>query len=211
VWLMDEPLSNLDALLRVQMRAELKRLQKELKITTIYVTHDQTEAMTMGDRVAVMNAGKVLCVGTPHEVYHKPTTKFVASFIGSPPMNFIEVTFSVRGGDYVLQSETFELRLPKELGEVVKTKVSEGAELDLGIRPEDIIISTSEDKEAIPATVYVVEPLGSKTIINIKLNNDIIKAKVPGELLLETGSKIWIRFNLDKIHLFDKKTEKAVI
>ncbi len=107
VWLMDEPLSNLDALLRVQMRAELKRLQKELKITTVYVTHDQVEAMTMADRIAVMNAGRVLQIGTPHEVYHYPKTKFVAGFIGSPPMNFIKAVFDFKEGSYVLRGETF--------------------------------------------------------------------------------------------------------
>ncbi|RLG87762.1 MAG: sugar ABC transporter ATP-binding protein, partial [Thermoprotei archaeon] len=113
VWLMDEPLSNLDALLRVQMRAELKKLQKELKITTIYVTHDQVEAMTMADRIAVMNAGKILQIGTPYDIYHKPRTKFVGGFIGSPPMNFIRVVFDVENNRYILKGHTFAIVLPE--------------------------------------------------------------------------------------------------
>ncbi len=211
VWLMDEPLSNLDALLRVQMRAELKRLQKELKITTIYVTHDQVEAMTMADRIAVMNAGRVLQIGTPHDVYHYPKTKFVAGFIGSPPMNFIRAVFDFREGSYVLRGESFTVKLPKELGDVIRAKVSEGTEVDLGVRPEHISISMAEEEGAIPATVYVIEPLGTETIVNVKINDSLVKIKVSGELTLEPGTRIWIRFDINKIHVFDRKTEEAII
>ncbi len=211
VWLMDEPLSNLDALLRVQMRAELKRLQKELKITTVYVTHDQVEAMTMADRIAVMNAGRVLQIGTPHEVYHYPRTKFVAGFIGSPPMNFIRVVFDFKEGSYVLRGESFTVKLPKELGDVIRARVSEGTEVDLGVRPEHISISMAEEEGAIPATVYVVEPLGTETIVNVKIDDSLVKIKVSGELSLEPGTRIWIKFDIDKTHVFDKRTEEAIV
>ncbi len=211
VWLMDEPLSNLDALLRVQMRAELKRLQKTLKITTIYVTHDQVEAMTMADRIAVMNAGKVLQIGTPHEVYHKPRCKFVAGFIGSPPMNFIPVVFEVKENNYILRGETFSVKIPKELGEYIRTRVSEGSQVLLGIRPEDIIVSHAEEPESIAAEVYVVEPLGTETIINVKINGSLVKIKVKEELAIEPGTKIRIKFDTNKIHVFDPKTEEAIV
>ncbi len=210
-WLMDEPLSNLDALLRVQMRAELKRLQKELKITTIYVTHDQVEAMSMADRIAVMNKGKILQIGTPYEVYHRPSTIFVGGFIGSPPMNFLRAVFIRRGEDFVLKGTDFEVKIPRELGNEICKYVSEGSEVIIGIRPEHIYIATREEENAIPATVYVTEPLGTETIINIKLGDTIVKMKVPREVYFEAGTKIWIRFDVDRIHLFDPKTEELIV
>ena len=211
VWLMDEPLSNLDALLRVQMRAELKRLQKELKITTIYVTHDQVEAMTMADRIAVMNAGRVLQVGTPHEIYHYPKSKFVAGFIGSPPMNFMTVEFNYINGSYVLQGKSFSIRLPEDLGKAIRERVSEGTEVILGIRPEHIEIATSETENAIPAMVYVVEPLGTETIVNVKVDDELIKVKIPREIVFEPGARVWIKLDINKIHIFDKRTEEAIV
>ncbi len=211
VWLMDEPLSNLDALLRVQMRAELKKLQKELKITTIYVTHDQVEAMTMADRIAVMNMGRIEQIGTPHEVYHNPRTKFVGGFIGSPPMNFIRMIFTSENGKFVLKGENFTIKLPDELGNIINSEIGEGGEVDLGIRPEHIYVSSAEEKDTIPVTVYVVEPLGTETIINVKMDDSIVKIKVPKEIDLMPGSKIWIKFDMDRIHVFDRKTGKAVI
>ncbi|NPA97473.1 MAG: ABC transporter ATP-binding protein [Crenarchaeota archaeon] len=211
VWLMDEPLSNLDALLRVQMRAELKRLQKELKITTIYVTHDQVEAMSMADRIAVMNKGRILQIAPPKEIYEKPRTKFVGGFVGTPPMNFIPVTFVVENDKYLLKGEGFSIELPKELGEYLREKVGDRAELDLGVRPEHIRISTSEEPNAIPATVYIVEPLGTETIVNVKVGETLVKIKVIGEALFEPSTRVWLVFDINKIHLFDTKTEEAVI
>ncbi len=211
VLLLDEPLSNLDALLRVYMRAELKRLQKELGITTIYVTHDQVEAMSMADRIAVMNKGRILQIGTPKEIYENPRTKFVGGFVGTPPMNFIPVTFVVENGKYLLRGEGFTLELPKELGEYVHSKVGDRAELDLGIRPEHIKISTAEEPGAIPATVYVVEPLGTETVVNVKVGETLVKIKIMGEVFLEPSSKVWLKFDMNKVHLFDTKTEEVVV
>jgi len=211
VWLMDEPLSNLDALLRVQMRAELKRLQKELGITTIYVTHDQVEAMSMADRIAVMNKGRILQIAPPKEIYERPRTKFVAGFVGSPPMNFLPVIFRIQDGNYVLIGEGYTLTLPKELGEYLRDRVGDNAELELGIRPEHITISTTEEPNTIPAEVYVLEPLGTETIVNAKVGEVIVKIKAGSEAYYEPKTKIWLKFDINKIHLFDVKTEEAVL
>jgi len=211
VWLMDEPLSNLDALLRVYMRAELKRLQKELGITTIYVTHDQVEAMSMADRIAVMNKGRILQIGTPKEIYESPRTKFVGGFVGTPPMNFIPVTFVVENGKYLLKGEGFSIELPKELGEYVHTKVGDRAELDLGIRPEHIRITQAEEPGAIPATVYVVEPLGTEMIVNVKVGETLVKIKIMGEAVFEPSTRVWLKFDMNKMHLFDSKTEEVIV
>ncbi len=210
VWLLDEPLSNLDAILRVQMRAELKKLQKELKITAVYVTHDQVEAMSMADRVAVMNAGRVLQVGRPEEVYRKPNTLFVARFIGSPPMNFLRVSLVEEGGKYYLRSEGVNIELPRELGEVISKNASDPKDLILGVRPEHLELTTV-DKAHISGDVYIIEPLGSETIINIKVGDTVIKARSLGEVTLSIGERIFLRADINNIHVFDPKTEKAII
>ncbi len=210
VWLLDEPLSNLDAILRVQMRAELKKLQKELKITAVYVTHDQVEAMSMADRVAVMNAGRVLQVGRPEEVYRKPNTLFVARFIGSPPMNFLRVSLVEEGGKYYLRSEGVNIELPRELGEVISKNASDPKDLILGVRPEHLELTTV-DKAHISGDVYIIEPLGSETIINIKVGDTVIKARSLGEVTLSIGERIFLRADINNIHVFDPKTENAII
>ncbi len=210
VWLLDEPLSNLDAILRVQMRAELKKLQKELGITAVYVTHDQVEAMSMADRVAVMNAGRVLQVGRPEEVYRKPNTLFVARFIGSPPMNFINVSLTEEGGKYYLRSEGVNVELPRELGDVIIKNASDPKDLILGVRPEHLELTTA-DNAHIVGEVYIIEPLGSETIINIKVGDTVIKARSIKEVRLNIGERVFLRANIDNIHVFDPKTEKAVI
>ncbi len=210
VFLMDEPLSNLDAKLRVYMRAELKRLQKELKITTIYVTHDQVEAMTMSDRIAVMNAGRIMQIGTPHDLYYKPANLFVAGFIGSPPMNFIDATYVEKDGEHYLDAGTVRIKIPEWMAKEIK-KSAASEELVIGIRPEHIKVYTEERPGTFPAKVYVIEPLGGETIIDFKLDDKIYKAKYPGELHLQPGDTVYIELDLDKMHIFDKKTEKAII
>jgi len=211
VFLMDEPLSNLDAKLRVYMRTELKRLQKELGVTTVYVTHDQVEAMTMADKIAIMNQGTLQQVGTPSEVFNSPANVFVAGFIGTPPMNFIDCTLREEDGVYILDAGAFTLGISHSLGEVIKKK-STSTEVILGIRPENIIITEEpETKNSIKTEVYVVEPLGSEVIIDLKIDGNIIKAKSSEELKLAIGDKVWMRFDENKIHIFDKKTEKTII
>jgi len=212
VFLMDEPLSNLDAKLRIYMRAELKRLQRELGVTTIYVTHDQVEAMTMADRIAIMNHGVLQQVGTPDEVYNYPKNIFVAGFIGSPPMNFIDFTLTASSDKQVIDAGSFRIELPGDLGEVLVNK-ARTQELVLGVRPEHIKVFTEKPsmKNIIEAEVYVVEPLGSETILDLKIGEYLIKARIPGTISTSVGGKVWLLFDMDKIHVFDKKSGKAII
>ena len=210
VFLMDEPLSNLDAKLRVYMRAELKKMQKELGITTIYVTHDQAEAMTMADRIAVYNQGRIQQMATPKELYHRPANLFVAGFIGSPGMNFFEATLVRKNGEIILDAEEFKLTLPSTLVEYLK-ELTFPMDVVLGIRPEHINVYKEEIPSSIETEVYVIEPLGSEIIIDFKMGDSIYKIKYPGEIKLNTGDKIYVIFDINKIHIFDKKTGRAII
>ena len=210
LFLMDEPLSNLDAKLRVLMRAEIKRLQKQLGITTIYVTHDQIEAMTMADRVAVLNKGELQQYSSADELYNKPRNLFVAGFIGSPPMNFIDCTLVEKEGNYYLDAGSFMVKLPIDLGKLVAEKAT-GPELVLGVRPEDLKISLKPTENSIESNVYVLEPLGKDTIVNVKLGDTLVKILAPPYIRLSIGDRIWIVYDLNKIHIFDKKTEKAIL
>lgn len=208
VFLMDEPLSNLDAKLRVYMRAELKRLQQHLKITTIYVTHDQVEAMTMADEIAVLNQGILQQIATPDELYNHPKNMFVAGFIGSPPMNFIKATLMAKKGKFFLAAENFELELDEDLAEILREK--EGLEVVIGVRPEDLkIVGKSEGK--IPGKVFMKEPLGSEVIVDVKVNDELIKIKESPSFKLEIGDDVWLSFDYNKLHLFDEKTGEAII
>jgi len=208
VFLMDEPLSNLDAKLRVYMRAELKRLQQHLKITTIYVTHDQIEAMTMADEVAVLSQGVLQQLATPDELYNHPKNLFVAGFIGSPPMNFITASLKAKKEKLFLVAENFELELTEDLANILKGK--EGLEVVIGIRPEDLkFVNKSEGK--IHGKVFMQEPLGSEVIIDIKVNDELIKVKESPDFRLEVGKDVWLSFDYNKLHLFDKKTGEAII
>ncbi|MEM3913532.1 MAG: ABC transporter ATP-binding protein [Desulfurococcaceae archaeon] len=210
VFLMDEPLSNLDAKLRVYMRAELKRLQKELNITTIYVTHDQAEAMTMADRIAVMNKGKIMQIGEPKELYLKPLNLFVAGFIGSPPMNFFDASFIAKNGQYVLDAGDFTLNLPMEIGELIEKK-AKTTELVIGIRPEHMDIVEKPDENSIKAEVYVIEPLGAETVIDAKIGSRIFKIVVKGLVEYSIGQVIYIKPIIKHLHVFEKKTGEAII
>jgi multiple sugar transport system ATP-binding protein len=210
VFLMDEPLSNVDAKLRLHMRAELKKLQKELSITTVYVTHDQAEAMTMADRIAVMNHGVLLQLSTSASTYHSPSNAFVAGFLGSPPMNFIDCSFVAKDGKAFLDAGTFTLDV-SELAAVIKEK-STSSEVVLGIRPENISVQENRPRgDAVEVEVYVVEPLGADIILDLKIGENILKAKTPEGLLPGIGEKVWVSFRRDKLHIFDKKTEKAIV
>ena len=186
VWLMDEPLSNLDALLRVVMRAELKKLQKQLGITTIYVTHDQAEAMSMADRIAVMNKGRVMQVGTPHDVYYKPAHVFVATFIGNPPANIIECRVEVDGDVVKLECPGYrrEVRDPGLARAVEENRVRE---VYLGVRPEHLKILRRQEPGTFKGVVYVVEPLGSEQIVDVTVDDTVVKIKAPPTLQLSPG------------------------
>ncbi len=208
VLLLDEPLSNLDAKLRIYMRAELKRLQKELKITTIYVTHDQVEAMSMADRIAVMNQGRLQQYDEPEKLYNTPANIFVAGFIGNPPMNFVEGSIVEEGGEYMFDSGSFKLYIPREIGEAV---VAKSYDVVLGIRPEDIEISTEEKRESVSGYVYVVEPLGRDVVVDVSIDGVNLKVLAPPTVKLEPGQIVWLVFNEKRMHFFDRRTGEAII
>jgi len=210
VFLMDEPLSNLDAKLRLYMRAELKNLQKELGITTIYVTHDQAEAMTLADEIAVMNQGVVQQVGSPNEIYNQPKNMFVAGFIGSPPVNFIDCTFLEKDTVGFLDGGTFTLSLPDDVTKRIKEKAT-SSELILGVRPEDISVLRRQREESIEAEVFVIEPLGSEIIVDLTVGSKLIKMRTSPDFKAHLGEKVYITFSKDKIHVFDKRTGKAIV
>jgi len=210
--LMDEPLSNLDALLRVRMRAEIKKLQENIKVTTIYVTHDQVEAMTMGDRIAVLNQGILQQLGSSDEIYHHPVNTFVAGFIGSPQMNFIEVELVKQNENLWLKNKGLELPLLDEYKNAIHNFPYEKNYI-LGIRPEHIYITHQERKDKISPTrgrVYFAELLRSDTVIHLEKEFGFLLIKAPGDLKVEEGEEIEIMFDLSKIHLFEKETGKAI-
>jgi len=212
VFLMDEPLSNLDAKLRLHMRAELKRLQRDLGVTTIYVTHDQAEAMTMADRVALMNLGRLEQVAQPHDMFGHPESLFVAGFLGSPPMNFIDCSFGEENGSGYLDAAVFKLKLGKNFVDIIKERAS-GVELILGLRPGDLSISESveETQRFVPGEIYVIEPLGTETVVDVKVGEDIIRVREKSAFRASMGEKVKMVFDENSMHLFDKKTEKAIL
>ena len=204
VFLMDEPLSNLDAKLRTQMRTELQSLQSELGTTTIYVTHDQTEAMTMADRIAILNDGELQQIGSPLECYYAPANRFVAGFIGSPSMNFLYVAVD---GE-TLRHDSFTLPVAPSLTDTVSGMQS----VTLGIRPEDITLErgSTKDADAIEATVDVVEPMGDLSYVYLTAGGTDITATVEGERVFTAGETVTMRFPDDRLHLFETETGEAV-
>jgi multiple sugar transport system ATP-binding protein len=210
VFLFDEPLSNLDAKLRVQMRTEISKLHKNLGATMIYVTHDQTEAMTMGDKIVILKDGEVQQIGIPMELYNKPINKFVAGFIGSPAMNF----FSGK----ILRSDKIYFLIDKinakiEFDEMQHKRLQpyQDKEITIGIRPEDILVSTEKSSgEDISAQIEVVEPMGNETLIYFTLQNTQMIARGNPNQYYKTGSVYSMRFHKSKIHLFDKESGIAI-
>ncbi len=209
VFLFDEPLSNLDAKQRVQMRAEIAQLQQRLQTTTIYVTHDQVEAMTMGQRVAVFKDGDLKQVGTPMELYDRPATVFVAGFIGTPPMNFIAA--SITRGGATLATSTFDLPVPATLRAVTNTH--QGRRVVVGVRPENILDANREGRgetAAIEAEVEIAEPLGSEVIVHSRVGNDMVVAKLDPHHHPAPGEKVTLLIELESLHLFDAETERRL-
>ncbi|MGC8739026.1 MAG: ABC transporter ATP-binding protein [Candidatus Hydrogenedens sp.] len=213
VFLFDEPLSNLDAKMRVQMRAEISKLHHQLKATIIYVTHDQIEAMTMGDRIVVMNNGTVQQIGTPLELYNKPVNKFVAGFIGSPPMNMIEGSIIFQDEKlYFSDNKNIEILVPENLQEHLKNFINQ--KTILGIRPEDFIINQSQTPQkgiSISAIVDVVEPMGSEMNLYLNTGMNTITAKLKLDKEPSIGEPFIVNINIEKIHFFDPVTEQAII
>ncbi len=214
VFLMDEPLSNLDAKLRAETRAQIVKLQRQLGTTTIYVTHDQTEAMTMGDRIAILNHGQIQQVAPPLELYNYPANRFVAEFIGSPPMNFIPVEFH---SPRLITNGDFRLTLP-EYWEKALQKY-DGQTLILGIRPEHLNLSVPATKN-LPTKVELVENLGNDSYVSTKLEipgffganfaSHNLQVRVPPDRFVAIGEEVWLSLTPEKIHFFDPETELAI-
>jgi len=210
VFLFDEPLSNLDAKLRTHMRAEIKRLHQRMEATSIYVTHDQVEAMTLADRIVIMNGGYIEQVGTPMEVFLRPANTFVASFIGSPPMNLIDASVrSIDGALHGIVSGDTEqaLRLP----EAFARNASEGQAVKLGIRPEGITLSNIAEGRAIGCSIDLVEPLGAEALLHGRINGQVFIAKTetPAEL-----DRLWsvdqLGVDTERMHVFDAQTGRSL-
>lgn len=206
VFLMDEPLSNLDAKLRLQMRTELIKLHKQLQSTFIYVTHDQVEAMTMGDRIVILNDGIIQQLDTPQNIYSKPANMFVASFIGSPAMNFIKGVIDENAN---FLSGNTQLKLTNELFEFVKTKNYISKNIILGIRPEHFSVSINDNFDLSPQ-ITLVEMLGSEKLIYFKINNDTIIAKIPPDISINSGDNINLSIEVSKTVLFDAETKLSI-
>jgi multiple sugar transport system ATP-binding protein len=208
VFLMDEPLSNLDAKLRVYMRAELKKLQKEVGITTIYVTHDQVEAMTMGDKVAILNEGTLQQFDRAGEIYFHPVNVFVAGFIGTPPTNFFDCNLT-KEEPYAFDAGLFKYPLPDYLREKAKDWPTS---LVLGIRPQDVIVhKKAKEKGLITAKLEIDEPLGDRQVLDLRVGEYLVKALLSPDFKAALGDELWLELPSDKIYVFDKKTGQSLL
>jgi multiple sugar transport system ATP-binding protein len=210
VFLFDEPLSNLDAKLRVQMRVELKRLHERLETTAIYVTHDQVEAMTLGDRVVVMKDGWVQQVGEPLELYGKPANKFVAGFIGSPAMNFVDVRISETGGALWAEAESLRVRVTPAL--VERVRAHNGKRVTLGVRPEALHLASGADAAdySFATSVDVVEPLGNEILLNFRSGGVQMVARVDPSVRVKMHDNIRLALDPGRMHFFDTQSEAAI-
>jgi len=207
VFLFDEPLSNLDAALRVQMRSEINQLHHRLSATMIYVTHDQVEAMTMADRIVVMRAGRIEQFDAPLQLYHRPVNRFVAGFIGSPAMNFLKGR--IEPGEPAFQSEGLRIQLPRGLAANLAPLV--GKDLELGIRPEDLLpVSPAGDSASLKATVQLVEPMGSETFVHLASGSNNLLARLAGDRVPKNGSVLELHFDPARAHFFDAAGGQAL-
>jgi multiple sugar transport system ATP-binding protein len=209
-FLMDEPLSNLDAQLRVHTRGELKRLQAELGVTTIYVTHDQAEAMTLADRVAIMRDGVLQQVGPPREIYDRPVNMFVGGFLGSPGMNFLRGTLQASADQLSWSCGGHALALPKEW-EAELARAGGNASVVLGVRSEDVTLESPEREAGLPAEVFVADALGNETLVRLQLDGQELVARAGAEYDAAIGEHVRVRPNLSRAHLFDATTQQRII
>jgi multiple sugar transport system ATP-binding protein len=212
VFLFDEPLSNLDAKLRVAMRAEINKLHQRLQTTFIYVTHDQTEAMTMASRIAVINKGILLQVDTPQNLYDKPNNLFVAGFIGSPAMNFFPAKLSKDNGRLMVDGSTFAIAIPDEFAKPYQAHA--GKNVIFGIRPENIhdpnFVPPNVHTETIESQVDVTELMGNEIFLHMLSGQNTFVARVDPRSKLRVGEKVQIAFDMDSVHIFDAETEEAI-
>lgn len=208
VLLMDEPLSNLDALLRLEMRAELKRLLQDVKATTIYVTHDQIEALSMGDRIAVMKDGVIQQVDKPSTVYAEPANKFVGSFIGNPPMNFLDGSVTVDGDSVGVEVGGNTLVPEPALAKSVAG--FDGKTITLGIRAENMLTLEGPEENAVEVTVEVVEPLGSQNLLTVRVGDDRMKVATHPTFAIEPDDTLWVQIPPNQVRWIDPSTEEVM-
>ncbi|RPJ22954.1 MAG: ABC transporter ATP-binding protein [Chloroflexi bacterium] len=208
VLLMDEPLSNLDALLRLEMRAELKRLLQEIKATTIYVTHDQIEALSMGDRIAVMRAGQIQQYDKPEIVYDLPANRFVGGFIGTPPMNFMQAQVQRQNGNVQVRVGDFNLRPADRMQPLLKSY--EGVPILMGIRAENMETLAKPANDTLQVKVLVVEPLGSQNLLTVQIGNDLVKVATHPTFRVAPGTDVWLRFPAEKIRWVDRDSGEVL-
>lgn len=208
VLLMDEPLSNLDALLRLEMRAELKRLLAEIGATTVYVTHDQIEALSMGDRIAVMRDGVIQQVDEPTTVYDLPANQFVGGFIGNPPMNFMQGQVQKQNGHVKVAIGDFSLEPAEAMKPLVRSY--DGDSIVLGIRAENMETLAQPAADALKVQVLVVEPLGSQNLLTVKIGEDRVKVSTHPTFAIEPDMDVWLRFPADKIRWIDRRNGKVL-
>jgi multiple sugar transport system ATP-binding protein len=210
VALLDEPLSNIDALLRLEMRIELKRIHTQLGQTFLYVTHDQAEAMAMGERICLIDQGEIKQIGNPVELYEKPSNRFVASYIGSPPMNFFDCMFEEAGGKTVLNGGFFRLDISKH-SRLLREKFTR-PEVTLGVRPENIYVLDKPRENSIEAKIMVAERLGAKVVLDMEITGaDLFKAVAPPEQSVKPGEVKWLQFDMEKIHIIDRATQEVLV
>lgn len=206
VLLFDEPLSNLDARLRLVMRAEIKHLQRELGITSIYVTHDQVEAMTMADRIAVMQKGRLQAFDTPDDLYDRPKTQFIAGFVGNPPMNFVDVEIEQAADQYFARNEALRIALPADRG--ARAAAHRGPVV-MGVRPEDIAVDPAGD---VRGRVFVVEPLGRDDLLDVELDSATrVHVLADPQSKVRPGDTVTLRIDTAKIQFFDAETERSLL
>jgi multiple sugar transport system ATP-binding protein len=203
IFLMDEPLSNLDAMLRVDMRGELKRLHRELQATTVYVTHDQVEALTLSDRIAVMHLGELRQVGTPEQIYKRPVDLFVARFVGSPRVNTIRGRLTSKDGVPVFSADGIEIAVPMDLD-------TDAKELIGAVRPEDIEVSRTKVSEWLEMQSYSILPAGSETIINVRKGLLTLSVKVSGFADIHVDEPVWINIQAKNLNFYDPRTERLI-
>ena len=218
VYLLDEPMANLDAKIRVDTRAEIKRLQHEIGATTVFVTHDQVEAMSLADRIAVIHQGLLQQIGTPYEVYNRPESLFVAGFMGMPTMNLLDAEFTAQEGKSVLRLRHTDVYLPlslKRQSAITPTAQENG--LVFGIRPEHITAVNHPNPQKIAAEVHLIEPLGAVNILDIRLGRHsetqepiLLRVRTHPTFRVGVGDTIWLDFNETEMHLFDQKTERVL-
>jgi inositol-phosphate transport system ATP-binding protein len=210
ILLLDEPLSNLDARLRHEVRGEIKRLQKDLGITSIFVTHDQVEALTMADRVALMNEGRLQAYGTPDQLYDRPRNRFVAEFIGTPPMNFLAAEVASRDGSPRLVADGLDVDLTGSDAAAVRQLVNGSTpKLTLGIRPEDLTLVPT-DQGHLSGEVYVSEPMGREQVVDVRIRTTALKVLAPASVGAHIGDEVGVRLSTDRLHLFDLTSGERV-